>query len=84
MKTGDNVIFIGATSFQVEFGGYTDPRGILSLKKDYVVEWVNVQDYITEVKLVGIDKTFNSVHFRVVETSPVDVHACKECYGFKG
>lgn len=64
MKTGDKVIFIGATMDQVRWGGNNDPNEFLK-KGDLVeIESVEVHSWHTKVYLKGIKGKFNSVSFK--------------------
>lgn len=56
--------FIGGVSREsIQWGGHTDPTGILDVGKDYKVERIDVHSYHTRIYLVGISGYFNSVWF---------------------
>jgi len=60
---GDEVMFIGCTKEQMNFGRCDDPRYILRVGSKYTVEDVDVHMWHTKIKLHGINGHFNSVCF---------------------
>lgn len=62
-RKGDEVKFIGCTNEQIKFGSCDDPRDILKVGGNYTVEYVDVHDWHTKIKLTGINGQFNSVCF---------------------
>ena len=63
MKPGDQVSFIGCSTFQIKWGNNDDPNPILEEGGVYVVEYVDIHTSHTKIKLVGYDGWFNSVCF---------------------
>lgn len=56
--------FIGDVSKeQIQWGGHTDPTGILVPGESYDVEAIDVHSWHTRVYLVGVEGHFNSVWF---------------------
>lgn len=63
-KRGDEVIYIGTTDEQVNWGRNDDPRGILFEGDRCYVEKVEVHSQHTKLTLQGIYGKFNSVSFK--------------------
>ena len=63
MKPGDQVSFIGCSTFQINWGNNDDPNPILEEGGVYVVEYVDIHTSHTKIKLVGYDGWLNSVCF---------------------
>ena len=57
------VKYIGATDTQVNWGSCGDPRSILIVGKYYFVEYEEVHNWHTKIKLYYINGEFNSVSF---------------------
>jgi hypothetical protein len=62
-EKGDQVVYIGTSDYQVNWGSNTDPRGILTEGDTYVVEDVRVHSSHTKLTLQRINGRFNSVSF---------------------
>jgi hypothetical protein len=62
-REGDQVVYIGTDDYQVNWGGNTDPRGILTEGDSYIVKNVDVHSWHTKLTLQGISGKFNSVSF---------------------
>lgn len=65
IRIGDQVIFIGGSKEQRQWGG-CDPAYHLIVDVKYTVTDVEVRSQHTRIKLKGITGAFNSVLFRVV------------------
>tara|TARA_B100000029_G_scaffold509953_1_gene600299 strand:- start:3141 stop:3539 length:399 start_codon:yes stop_codon:yes gene_type:complete len=65
IRTGDQVIFIGGSKEQRQWGG-CDPAYHLIVDVKYTVTDVEVRSQHTRIELKGITGAFNSVLFRVV------------------
>lgn len=65
MKPGDNVLYLGCTQEQINWGNNDHPPCI----KDhvYVVTDVEVHSQHTKIQLKGIVGKFNSVCFKVID-----------------
>ena len=59
--------YIGADDYQVRWGNHDDPRGVLVEGQEYEIEYIDVHDWHTKVKLVGINGNFNSVCFEMID-----------------
>ena len=68
MNEGGYVNYLGSTSNQVHYYGHDDPRQILEIGAIYRVSKIEVNNWYTDISLVGINGRFNSVCFE--ETSP--------------
>ena len=68
MIAGKKVIYTGNVSKgQINWGGNTDPRGILIPGEEYVLDRIEEHSWHTRVYLQGIeDAYFNSVWFEEV------------------
>lgn len=62
-KSGDKVIYIGANEEQIKYRGYSDPREILLIGNEYVIDYTEVGSWDTSVYLKGHTARFNSVFF---------------------
>lgn len=65
MKTGDKVIFIGASVDQVRWGSNDDPNEFLKEGDLAEIESVEVHSWHTKIRLKGIKGRFNSVSFKL-------------------
>lgn len=63
MKTGDKVIFTGATIDQVKWGGNDDPYKVMKEGDILEIQTVEVHTWHTKLYFVGIPGRFNSVSF---------------------
>lgn len=62
------VKFLGEVSeSQINWGGHTDPRGLLEKDKEYDVDDIEVHSWHTRIYLKGINGYFNSVWFEKIE-----------------
>jgi hypothetical protein len=62
-EVGDQVVYLGTTDAQVNWGANTDPRGILNEGNTYIIEDIRVHSQHTKLTLSGIAGRFNSVSF---------------------
>lgn len=67
IKSGDVMVYVGATDTQVSFGRGVDPRPILVVGQCYTVEYVFVHSWHTTITLLGVIGNFNSVCFEATE-----------------
>ena len=65
MKKNDTVEYIGCSQEQINWGNNNDPRSVLVIGKEYIVEKVIVHSQHTKIKLYNKVGMFNSVCFRV-------------------
>jgi hypothetical protein len=65
-RAGNKVIYTGTSDAQVNWGGNTDPRGLLIEGDLYYVEKVEVHSMHTKLYLRGVPGKFNSVCFDIV------------------
>ena len=63
-KEGMVVTFIGCTREQINWGGNTDPSGILKEGEEYIVTKIDERTAHTKLTLKDIKGRFNSVCFR--------------------
>ena len=63
MEAGDKVIFMGCTDEQRAWGSNDDPRKILTVGLEYIIDYVEVHSWHTKICLEGIEGVFNSVSF---------------------
>ena len=57
------VIYNGACSKQVNWGDNDDPRGLLKTGATYEVEYVEMHNWHTKIKLVDVNGLFNDASF---------------------
>ncbi len=57
------LLYTGASDVQATWAGCNDPRGILEEGVEYEVEYEDVHNWHTRIKLVVIDGEFNSTCF---------------------
>ena len=62
-ETTQEVVYVGMSDFQVNWGGCADPRGVLVEGETYITEAVAAHSYHTKVRLEGIDGAFPSGAF---------------------
>ena len=65
MKKNDTVEYIGCSQEQINWGNNNDPRSVLVIGKEYIVEKVIVHSQHTKIKLYNKVGMFNSICFRV-------------------
>jgi len=65
MKENDIVEYVGCSIEQIRWGNNDDPRSILIVGKEYIVEQVDIHSQHTKVKLRHKSGWFNSVCFKV-------------------
>jgi len=65
MKKNDTVEYIGCSQEQINWGNNNDPRSVLVIGEEYIVEKVIVHSQHTKIKLYDKVGMFNSVCFRV-------------------
>jgi len=65
MKKNDTVEYIGCSQEQINWGNNNDPRSVLVIGEEYIVEKVIVHSQHTKIKLYNKVGMFNSVCFRV-------------------
>lgn len=63
IQKGDTVKYIGSSPEMVNWGANTDPNGVLTKGKEYIVEYTEVHTSHTKLKLAGYIGKFNSVSF---------------------
>ena len=66
-KPGTIVKFVedDVTQAQINWGSHDDPRGVLEVGKEYIIDRTEVHSQHTKVFLKGYDKkSFNSVWFK--------------------
>ena len=62
-KKGDKVKYIGLDQDQINYGLGRDPRELLVVGSDYFVEYTDVGNWSSTVKLQGFEGEFNTVGF---------------------
>ena len=62
-EVGMTVKFIGCTREQINWGGNTDPKGLLKEGKEYIVAKIEEHSAHTKLTLKGVKGRFNSVCF---------------------
>jgi hypothetical protein len=62
-RHGDCVVYHGSTQSQVNYGGHSDPRGVLKVGNAYRVENVVVEEWSSNISLEGYRGKFNTVCF---------------------
>jgi hypothetical protein len=62
----EKVKYIGCSQQQIDWGGNSDPRGVLEVGEVYEVEHKEVHNWHTKLSLVGIKGKFNSVCFEFI------------------
>jgi hypothetical protein len=65
-KGGQRVRYLGCSDAQVTYGGHDDPRPLLVIGQEYIVETAKIYAWKTDIKLSGIIGRFNSVCFEVI------------------
>ena len=68
MKKNDVVEYIGCSEEQIRWGNNDDPRSLLIIGKEYIIEKIFVHSQHTKVKLYHKMGLFNSVCFKVKQT----------------
>jgi len=68
-QRGHRVIYVGACDDQIAWGGSDDPRGILTIGREYTVDHTEVHSWHTKVVLEGIEGKFPSVVFEDVSSA---------------
>lgn len=66
-KPGTKVVFTekNVSRAQINWGSHADPREILKVGQQYIIDHTDVRSYHTKVFLVGFQgKSFNSVWFK--------------------
>jgi hypothetical protein len=64
MKTGDKVIFIGASLEQTRWGGNDDPYKVMKEGDSLEIQEVEVHSWHTKLIFVGIKGKYNTVCFK--------------------
>ena len=67
MKENDVVEYVGCSEEQINWGSNDDPRSILIIGREYVIEKVDVHSQHTKIKLYNKMGWFNSVCFSLKE-----------------
>jgi hypothetical protein len=67
MNVGDKVKFIGADKDQIQWGNNDDPNLVCNREDVYEIGYVEVHNWHTKVRLLGIEGIFNNVSFEEVE-----------------
>lgn len=67
MEIGSKIKYIGEiTKEQIQWGGHTDPRGLLKKNKVYIIENIEIHKWHTRIFLEEIKGYFNSVWFEKI------------------
>ncbi len=66
MLVGDKVKFLGYNKEQAEWGNGDDPRGALEAGENYTIEEIQVDNWVTFIRLEGVEGQFNNAMFKPV------------------
>jgi hypothetical protein len=68
MIAGQKIKFTGVgCKEQIQWGGNTNPEGVLKENEIYTIKDVDVRSWSTRIYLKGIDGYFNIVWFEVIK-----------------